>query len=257
MLLVYQSIKFLLNIPKKPANIVGKTTMSIINGKEYLVKHYKNRYVKYNQSIIVFSGFSVKGYQDERLKALAKALASVGFNTLIIRIEDIEELKISLTTSREIQQCIKHFATNNRFSKNGKVGIVAPSFSAGLVLKACSSDGIDQYVNGICCIGTYANIESSVNYVMKNENTDNYGRNILLYNFILGNQLSTNTDIVLLLKAAIEDNGHKRIKPILPEIIESTDQNTKELWNKINSNSEFRMQLFNELVKKIPNGKKN
>jgi hypothetical protein len=80
---MFSGFKFLINFQSNKKNIVGKTSYFEIENNYYVFKHYSPSTEKPEKSIVIFPGFSVHGYKDERISNLAKAIAGVGYNVFI------------------------------------------------------------------------------------------------------------------------------------------------------------------------------
>jgi hypothetical protein len=144
---------------------------------------------------------------------------------------------------------INHFANNKSYSKSGKVAVLAPSFSAGMLLKAAENNQLQNLISSICTIGTFANIDTCLSFVLYNNQIDDYARNVILKNFISYTNLPNKELLKDLLTIAIEDNGFKRKESILPQKIENLDVDIKLEWLDLLNNIEFRRKLFNDLKK--------
>jgi pimeloyl-ACP methyl ester carboxylesterase len=248
---VFKSTKLLIGLLKSPKGIVSKTTCLLINKQHYQVKHYTKKTKNECHTILVIGGFSVHGYKDVRLNNIAKSFAGVGYRVLVFSISDIENLVINTDTIYEVREIIKALCDEYYFSSGGKVSIFAPSFSAGLVLAACTDTQIQSRVSSICCIGTYANLETTFEYILFEENADDYARNILFKNMLPYSKYSTIQDLKFIVETAIYDNGFKRFVKDLPQVYKNASKQSQEIWNKWNDSKDFRK----EFIKSISNEK--
>lgn len=246
---MFRTFKFLYHLQATPRKIVSKTSIIEISSQNFLVKHYKKDHTQSKYVLLLFSGFSVDGYKDKRIRNLGKALAAIGFNVYLVALSDIEQLKISTNTIQEIQACIQHFALKKEYGANGKIALLAPSYSAGMSLIAASNSITSSCISAICAIGTFASLQSSLTHVMEAQNVDDYGRNILLKNVLPATTIPNKLSLLELLEVAIADNGYKRQQPELPEKLLAVDQETSSLWEKINTHPEFRLSLLSESFK--------
>lgn len=248
-----RALKFLYHLQKAPKNVVGKTSLLTIAAQNFIIKHYKKQNQVHKSTLILFSGFSVEGYKDKRIRTLAKSLASIGFDVYLISLDQIEQLKISIDTIKDIQTCIRYLATQSRFNSNGKVAIFAPSFSAGMSLIAASDKETNQFISAICTVGTFASLNSSIKHILEDEGADDYGRNILMKNILEYTPLADQNSLRHLLQTAIEDNGFKREEPLLPLELMNCGSEVVQIWEKINKDPSYRLWLVEEAFKTAPN----
>lgn len=249
-------LRFLLNFQSQNLSVVSKTQYFTIEDKHFVFKHYCPFKAKSSKSIILFPGFSVHGYKDVRLSVLAKSIAGCGYNVFIPQIESIETLTISEDTLEDMAQIIEFISKKVNYAYSGKIGVLAPSFSGGMLLNTIAKNKLQHAVSSICTIGTFANLESTLSFILNNNQTDDYARNILLKNFIDYSSLPNKETLKNLLTDAIEDNGFKRKEAVLPLKLSKLDTDVKLQWHNLNQNIEFRKSLFIDIKKKSPALKK-
>ncbi len=246
---MYKSAKFLVGLLREPHGVINKTSSIVVENKQYTIKHYRKNIDKKLHTIVIIGGFSVYGYKDERINDLAQSIASVGYRVLIVSIPDIETLTISTTLVEETRALFNYICNDTYYALDRRISILAPSFSAGLVLAACAHESLQNHIASICCIGTYAHIENVFEYVLGKEDADDYGRNILLKNFIPYHpKWKNNSDLKNIVKEAIYDNGLKRKIPFLPKFVMSADTSTKCFWNQWKSDKSFRLDFIKNLI---------
>lgn len=245
---MFKATKFMLGLVNEPGGILNKTSTLLVQGRQYTVKHYRKNEDKKLHTVVVIGGFSVYGYKDDRINALAQSIANVGCRAMIVAIPDIENLIISSSLIDETVKIIKHICDDSYFAPTGKVSILAPSFSAGLVLNACSNRLLHDRISAICCIGTYADIQNVFDYAVGKDIADDYGRNILLKNFIPHSSYKDNHELLSIVNAAIYDNGFKRKIPQLPNVLMKSSVENLAFWKNWQNDSSFRMKLLKEFV---------
>ncbi|MCB9255685.1 MAG: hypothetical protein H6579_00995 [Chitinophagales bacterium] len=228
------------------SGVVSRTKHIQISNKFFLIRHFKKRFQKSKKAVVLFSGFSVKGYEDERLKTLARAIASAGFNVYLPAIEDIENRNITTRIVEDMVQCINYVANKKKFNKKEKIAILAPSFSGSLAQIAATDERIRNKISAICAIGSYSSIEHCLQFILTGEDIDDYGRNILIKNILSFTDLEYQEEIHHLLSVAVQDNGLKRSTPQLPIELAKVNETCKRLWHKIQEDKKFRMQLLEE-----------
>ena len=242
-----KSTKLLIGLLKTPKAIVSKTTCMLVQQKHYQVKHYRKKSKNNCHTILIFGGFSVYGYKDVRLNNLAKSLAGANYRVLIIALPDIEKLTISTSTITDIKQIINSICEDYYFSSGGKVSILAPSFSAGLVLAACADPKLKDKVKAICCIGTFATINTTFDYILQESCTDDYARNIILKNLLPYSKFKNSTEYLNLVETAIFDNGFKRNQPELQQVLRTVTEPVANQWSNWNSDKQYRLKFVEEV----------
>jgi pimeloyl-ACP methyl ester carboxylesterase len=198
--------------------------------------------------IVAVNGFSVYGDEDPRIHNICRAMATAGFRVVQPTFKDLNALFISTDSIYDMAACLRALAEDENLSPDGKVGLFAPSFTAGLGLLACADPLVNERISSICAIGTFANIDSCIEFVMTGEDIDDYGRLVLMRNFV---ELSTgpNPELVEALDIAIKDNGFKRQKPELPAFIERMAKENRALFEKLQNSAEFRQILYQEILR--------
>lgn len=240
-------IKFLLNFQTANQSVVGKSSYFATDNKMYVYKHYCLSKTKSSKSVLIFPGFSVYGYKDQRISNLGKAIAAQGYNVFIPQVESIENLEIKEDIADDMAIIIRHLTGMKHYANSGKIAVLAPSFSAGMLLKAIEHNKLQNFVSSICTIGTFANIESCLSFVLYQNQADDYARNVLLKNFISYTSIPNKELLKDLLNIAIEDNGYKRKDAVLPKTLKKIDTDVKLQWYDLHENIEFRKKIFREL----------
>ncbi len=198
--------------------------------------------------IAVVNGFSVKGDEDERIHNICRAAASAGFRVVQPSIQELNELRINSDSVEEFALCLKAIAEDPKLGIDGRVALFAPSFTAGLGLNACAHPKAQKLVSSICAVGTFARINSSVEFLLKEEEIDDYGRLILMKNFI-ELVIGPNPEIINALQVDIEDNGFKRKNLEFPDTFEKLSPENKSLYLKMKNDADFRFEIYNEISK--------
>ncbi len=248
MLGFWKSLRFLWSVFIPNNQITLKRKSKIINGSIHQVNIYKKRKKRFNKIVLVLSGFSVHGYQDERINALAKALANVNYKVIVVSFDSLEKMTIDPMVVDEIVEVCKHYA---KLSSNKKVALLAPSFSAAMVLKACAKAPLHNKVSSICAIGSYGDMEETIQYVIQNQEADDYGRNVLFKCLLEKIEFPNKIQILDILQTAIEDNGFKRMKPDLALVLDKSSKEAKLFWESFSKDSSYRSLLFQEFKAKI------
>lgn len=198
-------------------------------------------------TILIINGFSAWGHRDPRMIKLGKQFASIGFTVVAPVIEELDALKITSNVINDITSIIEGISEDKQICEDGKIAVFAPSYTAGMSLIACSKRAVREKIKALCCVGTYANIESSLEYVLRKQKIDNYGRMILIKNFLP--YVIDDRETMEAINTAILDNGLKRKKAQLPEVLNKINSKSKELFHKLDTDPDFRLSIMQEAMK--------
>jgi hypothetical protein len=200
--------------------------------------------------IVTINGLAPLGNRDERFIVVNKCLCILGFTVISPFYEDICDFRISLKNLEDIQDSILSIAEDRRLAPNGKLSIFAPSFAGSLSLISASNRGIGKRINTICTIGAYGNLETIIQNLFANQNLDEYGRMILLLNF-LPVSIGKNDSLFKALKLAILDNYFKNKDNLLEPHYLTMNQEDKELFDQLRSSPDFRIKHMNLILEKM------
>lgn len=198
-------------------------------------------------TILLINGFSAWGHQDPRMINLGKQFAKIGFTVVAPVIEDLDALRITSTVILDITLIIEGISNQKDICHDGKIAVFAPSYTAGMSLIACSKSSVREKVKALCCVGTYANIESSLEYVLRKQKIDNYGRLILLKNFLP--HVIQDEFVMQAIDTAILDNGLKRKIAELPKVLQTMPEQSRALFEQLDNNPKFRLEIMQKAMK--------
>ncbi|MDT8364525.1 MAG: hypothetical protein RQ714_07765, partial [Nitrosomonas sp.] len=105
-------------------------------------------------------------------------------------------------------------------------------------------------VNSACLLGAFSDFRNVLNFVIGENTTDDYARNIILRNFLQRSRYH-DSNVISLLTAAIEDNGFKRKTPQLPHYLQSAPASSLHLYKKLQTNADFRQKLVHQVFTEI------
>jgi hypothetical protein len=190
-------------------------------------------------TILAIHGMTAKGNRDPRFVTVCKALARCGYVVVSPLYRDIEEFLIKEETVHAIAKTIQSLAENPTLCHSGKISIFSASFSAGMSIIAASRPETMELVRAICAVGTYSNVETSVEFLLSGQDNDEYARLIILRNFI-HHSLGRSSDLSEALRVAILDNGHCREKPELPALLSTLPRSMRRIFTRLRSESSYR-----------------
>lgn len=203
------------------------------------------------KTILLIHGMSVFGHRDQRLVNLASAFASAGFTAVVPGFPSIRNLEIDIAQSDDIGKVVRAFASDPEVCARGQVGLLAPSFSAGMTLIACSKPEVQPCVSALCTIGAYAHVETVMEFLLGAEDADEYGKCIVLWNFA-HMALGDHPRVFDAFKLAAEDDGFRRNgtdAALLPPHLASLSEKERELFEKLRWNADYRVAMFRELLR--------
>lgn len=200
-------------------------------------------------TIIVIHGMTVTGNRDPRIINLGRALAEAGYTAVAPLIPGIQDQQIRPAVYEDVGLAIQRVSDDADLCPSGKLGLLGPSFSgsAGLIASA-RPENIDR-VSSICTIGPYATIPSAFDFFFKAEQPDEYGKTIVLWNFVEYG-IGKNKAVLRALKLATLDNGHRR-KPEeceLPAYLETMKPKDRELFERLRHDRDFRLELWEQQI---------
>ncbi|MDZ4725428.1 MAG: prolyl oligopeptidase family serine peptidase [Leptospira sp.] len=244
-----KSIKFLIGLQSKNDSIFGIREIQIPIKNRSLRADYYSPKTNSLGTIVTINGLAPLGNRDPRFIIVNKSLCNLGYTVISPYYDEICDYKISLRNVDDIKNSILYIANKKEFSRSGKVSIFAPSFSGSLSLIAASDDNISNKINSICTIGAYGNVEDIIGNLFSNQKMDEYGRMILLLNF-LPISIGKNENLFKALKLAILDNYFKYKDNLLEPHYSKMKKADKDFFNKLKYDTEFRMKHWNTILRK-------
>jgi acetyl esterase/lipase len=194
---------------------------------------------KHRGTILAIHGMTAKGNRDPRFVTVCKALARCKYIVVSPLYRDIEEFLIKEETVDVIAKTIQSLAENQTLCPSGKISIFSASFSAGMSIIAASRPEIRELVRAICAVGTYSNVETSVEFLLSEQDNDEYARLIILRNFI-HHSLGPSDDLSEALRVAILDNGYCRVNPELPALLPTLPRSVRRIFTRLQSEAAYR-----------------
>lgn len=247
---IIDSIIFLLHLQTKESDL--ENTESIVipikNGKLKADVYYPTKKI-YKGTILSINGLAPKGNRDPRIIKVNQSLQKAGYVVVCPFYEEICNYKISLNNIQDIKDSISYVASQKNLTPTHKVSILSPSFSGALSLIAASDEKVAKFISTICTIGAYGNVETILENLFSIQELDEYGRMILLYNFLplsIGNK----PKIIKALYYSALDNYYKYFDPRLDNHLASMSQKEKDFFFQIKNDPDFRMKHWKDIVKK-------
>ncbi|TGL33510.1 alpha/beta hydrolase family protein [Leptospira perdikensis] len=244
-----KSIQFLLGLQNQDETLpdVKEIQIPIRNGN--LRADWYTPKTKSLGTIVTINGLAPLGNRDPRFIIVNKSLSKLGYTVISPFFEEICDYKISLRNIDDIKDSILYISGKKEISPTGKVSIFAPSFSGSLSLIAASDKQIAERINTLCAIGAFTNVDDIIGNLFANQNLDEYGRMILLLNF-LPLSIGENKSLFKAIKLAILDNYYKYKNNLLEPHYSKMKKADRDFFENLKYDSAFRMKHWEIILKK-------
>lgn len=193
------------------------------------------------RTVICVHGMSVRGFRDPRIIHIGQTFAAMGYRSMIPSYPEIQDLCIDPTSSDRIADDIRKLAGESGYP----VGLFTASFSGGLSLIAASKPAVAHLVSALLVVGTYAHVDTALDFFLHRETADPYGLFIILKNF-----LPFLNEPEALLKAfdtAAKDDGFRRVEKELGPYLESQPEEIRELYRRYMEDRAFRLEQWKKI----------
>ena len=198
-------------------------------------------------TILLIHGMTAKGNADPRIVTVCEAFARCGYVVVSPLFRDISNFSISDATIRDIAEAARAVASNRLLCRNGKILLFAPSFSAGMALLASTHPLCAPIIESICSVGTYGSVHTVINDLMTREDRDEYGRLIIMKNFI-HHAPGFNRRTGDILHEAILDNGLKRAEKKFFEKLSRVPESLRRRIERLLNDARFRSRVWEAIL---------
>lgn len=153
-------------------------------------RHRRRRHRRRGQrpwrgTLIVVHGINPRGSYDPRLEGVAKAFAAVGFRVLMPNIAPLQRVELSVDGIARVERMIREVAARVDLCPSGRVSVFSASVSGAMSIIAASRERTNELVRAICVVGGFASCATVSSKIMRMPaEEDDYGRNVMFYNFI-------------------------------------------------------------------------
>lgn len=208
-----------------------------------------------NGRLIMFvHGMTVRGHRDDRVLDFCSALACLGFRVAVPLFELIRDLYID---PRQIDECaatLLALADSEQLCPHRRLGLMAPSFSGNIAMIAATRPEVVNRVSSICTIGSYANIDTALEFLLEAEHADEYGKLITLWNFI-EHGIGRKKRVIEGFRIAALDNGHRRENTAeagLPPYLETLRARERALFQELRHDRVARLAAWAKAYRTRP-----
>jgi pimeloyl-ACP methyl ester carboxylesterase len=198
-------------------------------------------------TILAVHGMAPGGNRDQRMINACSVITECGYTVVAPQFTDIMNLRIKETIVDDIAGAIKALSENKMLCPSGKISIFAASFSACMSIIAASRKETNQLINSICAVGTFCDINSSFDFLLNSNYSDEYARLIFFSNFL---HVSTglNLEIERALQTALKDSANPGNKLLLPDFIENMSEENRDFFLGLLNNPDSRKYHW-EIIK--------
>ncbi len=117
------------------------------------------------RAVLVMPGFNSNGLDEARLAALAEDIAASGYPVMALALPDLQQFRLTPAATDVIEDAVAWMAKQPRLTSDGRVGIIAVSFSGGLAIVAAGRDSIRDQVAYVVSLGGHGNMLRVMKYL--------------------------------------------------------------------------------------------
>lgn len=190
-------------------------------------------------TILTINGLAPLGNRDPRFERVNRAMAGSGFRVVSPFMDDLCSYKIGVQNIRQVRAFVEAVQKDSSLAPQGRVSIFAPSFAGSLSMIAAVDPAIADGIDAICALGSFASAPSVIEKLFVEHDVDEYGRLILLLNY-LHFSIGRNREVEQALKLAIEDSYFHYRAPMLPEYLETMEPENRLMFESLRKNTAVR-----------------
>jgi hypothetical protein len=116
-------------------------------------------------AVLVMPGFNSNGIDEPRLAALAADIAASGYPVMALALPDLQRFRLTPAATDVIEDAVSWMTQQPRLAPDGRVGIIAVSFSGGLSIVAAGRDRIRDRVKFIVSLGGHGDMRRVMRYL--------------------------------------------------------------------------------------------
>ena len=117
------------------------------------------------RAILVMPGFNSNGLDEARLAALAEDIAASGYPVMALALPDLQQFRLTPAATDVIEDAVAWMAKQPRLAPDGRVGIIAVSFSGGLAIVAAGRDSIRDQLAYVVSLGGHGDMRRVMKYL--------------------------------------------------------------------------------------------
>src|SRR5687767_1695244 len=117
------------------------------------------------RAVLVMPGFNSNGLDEQRLASLSADIAASGYPVMALALPDLQQFRLTPAATDVIEDAVAWMAKQPRLTSDGRVGIIAVSFSGGLAIVAAGRDSIRDKVAYVVSLGGHGNMLRVMKYL--------------------------------------------------------------------------------------------
>lgn len=116
-------------------------------------------------AVLVMPGFNSNGIDEPRLAALAADIAASGYPVMALALPDLQHFRLSPDATDVIEDAVEWMTQQPRLAPDGRIGIIAVSFSGGLSIVAAGRERIRDKVMFVVSLGGHGDMRRVMRYL--------------------------------------------------------------------------------------------
>lgn len=116
-------------------------------------------------AVLVMPGFNSNGIDETRLAALADDIAASGFPVMALALPDLQQFRLSPDATDVIEDAVAWMAQQPTLAPDGRIGIIAVSFTGGLSIVAAGRERIRDHVSFVVSLGGHGDMRRVMRYL--------------------------------------------------------------------------------------------
>ena len=117
------------------------------------------------RALLVMPGFNSNGLDEGRLAALADDIAASGYPVMALALPDLQQFRLTPAATDVIEDAVAWMAKQPRLAPDGRVGIIAVSFSGGLAIVAAGRDSVRDKLAFVVSLGGHGDMRRVMKYL--------------------------------------------------------------------------------------------
>src|SRR5688572_15091049 len=117
------------------------------------------------RAVLVMPGFNSNGLDEQRLASLAADIAASGYPVMALALPDLQQFRLTPAATDVIEDSVAWMVQQPQLARDGKVGIIAVSFSGGLSIVAAGRDRIRDHVQFVVSLGGHGDMRRVMKYL--------------------------------------------------------------------------------------------
>ena len=122
------------------------------------------------RTVLVMPGFNSFGIDEPRVASLAADLAASGFRVMAMALPDLQRFRLTLAATDVIEDAVAWLAAQPESgAPDGRVGIIAVSFTGGLSVSAAGRERVRDKVAFVVSLGGHGDLRRVMRFLATGE----------------------------------------------------------------------------------------